>query len=140
MEPDKTMDGQTDGPTEQTPTTDEQNDPPTNETNEQTANQPTGGQGSENTDNTRQGMISHLERLRNHYGDFSTADSPPMNWVQDQDDWQWRDAEQVEEVAEGGEEGQGEAGELVSLVTLIVSTINLLIDFRGAYWWERGNH
>ena len=135
MEADKTMEGQTDGTTEQTPTTDGRNDSPVDETNERTADLPTGGQGSADTDNGGQGTSSHLDRLRNYYGDFSTADSPPMDWSQDGDAWRWRDAEQVGEVA-GGEEGEEEgeeAGEMVSLVTLIVRTINYLNHFRGAH-------
>ena len=124
MEPDKTMDGQTDRPTEQTQTTEEPDGPSTNETNAQTADQPTGGQGGMTTDNTGQGTNSHLERLRNHYGDFSTADSPPMDWSQDEDTWQWGD----EEEAEGGEEG--EAGELAPLVIIVIVMIIVIAGNR----------
>ena len=122
MEPDKTMDGQTDRPTEQTSTTEERNDPPTDGTDEQTANRPTGGQGSGTTDNTGQGTTSHLERLRNYYGDFTTADSPPMEWSEDEDSWRWGDEEEAEE--------EGEEVELVPLVIIVLVVIIVIAGNR----------
>ena len=122
MEPDKTMDGQPDRPTEQTSTTGERNDPPTDGTDGQTANRPTGGQGSGTTDTIGQGTASHLERLRNYYDDFTTADTPPMDWSQDEDTWQWGDEEEAEE--------EGEAVEVVPLVIIVLVVIIVIAGNR----------
>ena len=108
------MDRQTDRPTEQTRATEG-----SNETNARTDEPTVGGQGSVTTDSIGQGTNTHLERLRAYYNDYTTADSPPMDWSQDEDTWQWGDAE--EEETEGGEER--EAGNLSLLIIVLVVVI-----------------